>query len=72
MTSGASAAGETEGSNRRLDCVRTGVQFVATVGASAERNGVPLLPVRKAGVVVTPEIFNPLRAALPAPPSLEL
>jgi hypothetical protein len=29
--------------------------------ASAERNGVPLLPVRKPGVIVTPEIVNALR-----------
>ena len=33
--------------------------------ASAERNGVPLLPVRQAGVVVTPEIVNALRDELP-------
>ena len=33
--------------------------------ASAERNGVPLLPVRKAGIVVTPEIVNALRDELP-------
>jgi hypothetical protein len=26
-----------------------------------ERNGAPLLPVRKAGVIVTPEIVNALR-----------
>lgn len=29
--------------------------------ASGERNGVPLLPVRKPGVIVTPEIVNGLR-----------
>jgi negative regulator of replication initiation len=28
---------------------------------TAERNGVPLLAVRKAGVIVTPEIVNSLR-----------
>jgi len=28
---------------------------------SSERNGVPLLPVRKPGVIVTPEIVNALR-----------
>ena len=33
--------------------------------AATERNGVPLLPVRKAGVVVTPEIVNSLRDELP-------
>jgi hypothetical protein len=33
--------------------------------ASAERNGVPLLPVRNAGVMVTPEIVNALRDELP-------
>ena len=33
--------------------------------ASVERNGVPLLPVRKAGVIVTPEIINALRDELP-------
>ena len=33
--------------------------------ASAERNGVPLLPVRQAGVIVTPEIVNALRDELP-------
>jgi hypothetical protein len=33
--------------------------------ALAERNGVPLLPVRKAGVIVTPEIVNGLRDELP-------
>jgi hypothetical protein len=31
----------------------------------AERNGVPLLPVRKAGVIVTPEIVNALRDECP-------
>jgi len=31
---------------------------------ATERNGVPLLPVRKAGVVVTPEIVNALRDQL--------
>jgi len=41
------------------------VQFVVTAGASAERHAVPLLPVRKAGVVVTLEIVNALRAELP-------
>jgi hypothetical protein len=30
----------------------------------AERNGVPLLPVRKKGVIVTPEIVNALRDEL--------
>jgi len=29
--------------------------------ASGERNGVPLLPVRKPGAIVTPEIVNRLR-----------
>jgi hypothetical protein len=33
--------------------------------ASAERNGVPLLPVRKPGVLVTLEIVNILRDELP-------
>ena len=33
--------------------------------AGAERNGIPLLPVRKAGVIVTPEIVNALRDELP-------
>ncbi len=33
--------------------------------ARAERNGVPLLPVREAGVIVTPEIVNKLRDELP-------
>ncbi|HXZ01243.1 MAG TPA: hypothetical protein VEI03_14685 [Stellaceae bacterium] len=33
--------------------------------AGTERNGVPLLPVRKAGVIVTPEIVNALRDELP-------
>jgi len=33
--------------------------------ALTERNGVPLLPVRKAGVIVTPEIVNALRDELP-------
>jgi len=33
--------------------------------AGGERNGVPLLPVRKSGVVVTPEIVNALRDELP-------
>jgi hypothetical protein len=32
---------------------------------SGERNGVPLLPVRQAGTVVTPEIVNALRDELP-------
>ena len=32
--------------------------------ASGERNGVPLLPVRKPGVIVTPEIVNALRDEL--------
>jgi hypothetical protein len=31
----------------------------------AERNGVPLLPVRKKGLIVTPEIVNALRDELP-------
>ncbi len=30
-----------------------------------ERNGVPLLPVRKTGVIVTPEIVNALRDEAP-------
>jgi len=30
-----------------------------------ERNGVPLLSVRKAGVIVTPEIVNALRDEFP-------
>jgi hypothetical protein len=29
--------------------------------ASGERNGVPLLPVRKLGLIVTPEIVNAIR-----------
>ena len=33
--------------------------------ASAERNGVPLLPVRKSNVIVTPEIVKALRDGLP-------
>ena len=33
--------------------------------APAERNGVPLLPVRKQGVIVTLEIVNALRDELP-------
>jgi len=33
--------------------------------ARAERNGVPLLPVREKGVIVTPEIVNALRDELP-------
>ena len=33
--------------------------------AGAERNGVPLLPVREAGVIVTPEIVNGLRDGVP-------
>jgi hypothetical protein len=31
----------------------------------AERNGVPLLPVRRKGIFVTPEIVNALRDELP-------
>jgi hypothetical protein len=33
--------------------------------ALKERNGVPLLPVRRAGVIVTSEIVNALRDELP-------
>jgi len=33
--------------------------------AGAERNGVPLLPVREKSVIVTPEIVNALRDELP-------
>ena len=33
--------------------------------ARAERNGVPLLPVREKSVIVTPEIVNALRDELP-------
>jgi hypothetical protein len=33
--------------------------------ALTERNGVPLLPVRKAGVIVTSEIVNALRDEFP-------
>lgn len=33
--------------------------------ARAQRNGVPLLPVRKPGVIVTPEIVNVLRDEMP-------
>jgi hypothetical protein len=33
--------------------------------AEAERNGIPLLPVRERGVIVTPEIVNALRDELP-------
>lgn len=29
--------------------------------AASERNGVPLLPVRRSGVVITPDIVNALR-----------
>ena len=32
--------------------------------ASTERNGVPLLPVRRPDVIVTPEIINALRDEL--------
>lgn len=32
---------------------------------SGERNGVPLLPVRKPSVIVTPEIVNALRDETP-------
>jgi hypothetical protein len=32
--------------------------------AGAERNGVPLLPVRQRGIIVTPEIVNALRDEL--------
>ncbi len=32
--------------------------------ATAERNGVPLLPVRREGVIVTPEIVSALRDEL--------
>ena len=33
--------------------------------ASAERNGVPLLPVRRADIVVTLDVINALRDELP-------
>ena len=33
--------------------------------AGAERNGLPLLPVREKSVIVTPEIVNALRDELP-------
>jgi cysteine sulfinate desulfinase/cysteine desulfurase-like protein len=33
--------------------------------AEAERNGIPLLPVREKGVIVTSEIVNALRDELP-------
>ena len=33
--------------------------------AAAERNGVPLLPVRRPDAIVTPEIVNALRDELP-------
>ncbi len=33
--------------------------------AGSERNGVPLLPVRAPGVVVTPEVVNALRDETP-------
>ena len=33
--------------------------------AAAERNGIPLLPVREKGVIVTSEIVNALRDELP-------
>ncbi len=33
--------------------------------ASGERNGVPLLPIRKTGIIVTPEIVTMLRDELP-------
>jgi hypothetical protein len=33
--------------------------------AARERNGVPLLPVRKPGVIVTPESVDALRDELP-------
>ncbi len=32
---------------------------------SRQRNGIPLLPLRAAGVIVTPEIVNALRDGLP-------
>jgi negative regulator of replication initiation len=31
----------------------------------AERNGIPLLPVREKGVIVTPELVNTLRDEFP-------
>ena len=33
--------------------------------AEAQRNGIPLLPVREKGVIVTSEIVNALRDGLP-------
>ena len=33
--------------------------------APVERNGIPLLPVRAKGVIVTPDIVNALRDELP-------
>jgi hypothetical protein len=35
--------------------------------ASGERNGVPLLPVRRPGFIVTPEIVNALRDEMSGP-----
>ena len=40
-------------------------QSLRPPAAGAERNGVPLLPVRGKGIVVTPEIVNALRDELP-------
>jgi Arc/MetJ family transcription regulator len=43
------------------DLARSSLRPPAT---GAERNGVPLLPVRKADVIVTPDIINTLRDEL--------
>jgi hypothetical protein len=45
------------------DLARRSLQPPAT--ALRERNGVPLLPSRKTGVIVTSEIVNALRDELP-------
>ena len=39
--------------------------FLRPPAVGAERTGVPLLPVREKGVIVTPEIVNALRDELP-------
>jgi hypothetical protein len=44
------------------DLARRSLRQPAMLG---ERNGVPLLPVRAKGVLVTPEIVNALRDELP-------
>lgn len=44
------------------ELARNALQPPSSLG---ERNGIPLLPVRKAGIIVTPEIVNALRDELP-------